>query len=96
MQYGSPGTGQPGGAGDGLYNRQPARRLILTALAGLQLTPATATGPAQITRPNTVQARLLELLGMDPTRPPGLDHVVQVSRLALPAAKVEISVVARV
>src|ERR1035441_6217554 len=39
---------------DGLYNRQPARptgRLILTALAGLQLIPATATSPAQITRP---------------------------------------------
>jgi len=58
---------------DGLYNRQPARptgRLILTALAGLQLIPATATSPAQITRPNPVQARLLELLGVDPTRPP--------------------------
>ena len=58
---------------DGLYNRQPARptgRLILTALAGLQLIPATATSPAQITRPSPVQARLLELLGVDPTRPP--------------------------
>ena len=58
---------------DGLYNRQPARpagRLILTALASLQLIPATATSPAQIPRPNSVQARLLELLGVDPTRPP--------------------------
>ena len=58
---------------DGLYNRQPARptgRLILTALAGLQLIPATATSPAQIIRPTTVQARLLELLGVDPARPP--------------------------
>jgi len=58
---------------DGLYNRQPARptgRLILTALAGLQLIPATATSPAQITRPTTVQARLLELLSVDPARPP--------------------------
>jgi transposase len=58
---------------DGLYNRQPARptgRLILTALASLQLIPATATSPAQITRPTTVQARLLQLLGVDPTRPP--------------------------
>ena len=57
---------------DGLYNRQPARptgRLILTALASLRLIPATAT-TAQITRPNPVQARLLELLGVDPTRPP--------------------------
>jgi len=58
---------------DGLYNRQPARptgRLILTALAGLQLIPATATSPPQIIRPSPVQARLLELLGVDPTRPP--------------------------
>ncbi len=57
----------------GLYNRQPARptgRLILTALAGLQLIPATATSPAQIIRPSPVQARLLDLLGVDPTRPP--------------------------
>ena len=58
---------------DGLYNRQPARptgRLILTALAGMQLIPATATSPAQIPRPSPVQARLLELLGVDPTHPP--------------------------
>jgi hypothetical protein len=58
---------------DGLYNRQPARpagRLILTTLAGLQLIPATATSPAQITRPSPVQARLLELLGVNPTHPP--------------------------
>jgi uncharacterized protein DUF4277 len=58
---------------DGLYNRQPARpagRLILTTLAGLQLIPATATSPAQIPRPNPVQARLLDLLGVDPTHPP--------------------------
>ena len=58
---------------DGLYNRQPARpagRLILTALAGMQLLPATAASPAQIPRPSPVQARLLELLGVDPTRPP--------------------------
>jgi transposase len=57
----------------GLYNRQPARptgRLILTALAGMQLIPATATSPGQIPRPSPVQARLLELLGVDPTRPP--------------------------
>jgi transposase len=58
---------------DGLYNRQPARptgRLILTTLASLRLTPATATTPAQITRPSPVQARLLELLDVDPTHPP--------------------------
>ena len=58
---------------DGLYNQQPARptgRLILTTLAGLQLIPATATSTAQIPRPSPVQARLLELLGVDPTRQP--------------------------
>ncbi len=57
----------------GLYNRQPARptgRLILTALAGLQLIPATAISPAQISRPDPVQAQLLDLLGIDPTHPP--------------------------
>ena len=55
---------------DGLYNRQPARptgRLILTALAGMQLIPATATSPAQI--PRLARPRLAELLGVDPTRP---------------------------
>jgi transposase len=58
---------------DGLYNRQPARptgRLILTTLASMRLIPATATTPARITRPNAVQARILELLGVDPARPP--------------------------
>lgn len=58
---------------EGLYNRQPARptgRLILTALAGMQLLPATTTSPAQIPRPSPLQARLLELLGVDPTRQP--------------------------
>ncbi len=58
---------------DGLYNRQPARptgRLILTALASMQLLPASATSPAQIPRPSPIQARLLELPGVDPTRPP--------------------------
>jgi transposase len=58
---------------DDLYNRRPARPtgpLILTTLAGLRLIPATAPTPAQITRPSPVQARLLELLGVDPTRPP--------------------------
>ena len=58
---------------DGLYNRQPARptgRLILATLASMRLIPATATIPAQVIRPNTVQARLLELLGVDPARPP--------------------------
>ncbi len=58
---------------EGLYNRQPARptgRLILTTLAGMQLIPATPASPAQIPRPSPVQARLLDLLGVDPARPP--------------------------
>ncbi len=69
---------------DGLYNRQPARptgRLILTALASPQLNAATATTPAQIIRPDPVQARLLELLGVDPTRPPG--HRIQATGVDL-------------
>jgi hypothetical protein len=36
----------------------------------MRLIPATATTPARITRPNAVQARILELLGVDPARPP--------------------------
>ena len=59
---------------DGLYNRQPARptgpRIPSIALAAMQLLPATAASPAQIPRPSPVQARLLKLLGVDPTRPP--------------------------
>jgi hypothetical protein len=36
----------------------------------MQLFPATATSPAQIPSPSPVQARLLELLGVDPTSQP--------------------------
>jgi transposase len=49
---------------------KPTGRLILQALAGLRLLPATASRPAIIPQPTPVQARLLDLLAVDPTRPP--------------------------
>ncbi len=64
---------QPRPAGQTRRTAQPAARptgRLLTALAGMQLISATATSPAQIPRPSPVQARLLELLGVDPTHPP--------------------------
>ena len=48
---------------------KPTGRLIFTALSRLRLVPASATGPAQIPRPPPLQARLLELLRVDPRRP---------------------------
>ena len=48
----------------------PPGRLILAALATVRLIPATATTPAQITRPTPVQAQLRKFLGVDPARPP--------------------------
>jgi transposase len=45
---------------------KPTGRLIFTALSRLRLVPASATGPAEIPRPPPLQARLLELLGVDP------------------------------
>ena len=57
----------------GLYydNRRlrPTGRLILRTLAGLTMTPATATGPPTIHITRGAQAHLLELLGIDETRP---------------------------
>jgi transposase len=56
----------------GLWAGAPAKptgRLIFTALDRLRIVPATATGPAEIPRPPPLQARLLELLGVDPRRP---------------------------
>lgn len=50
--------------------RKPTGRLIFSALAGLRLIPATAGQPAIIPRPGPLQARLLDLLDVDPTRPP--------------------------
>lgn len=49
---------------------KPTGRLILQALSGLRLIPATAGQPALIPQPDPVQARLLTLLAVDPTQPP--------------------------
>lgn len=56
----------------GLYAQRPAKptgRLIFTALSRLRLIPATAHTPAVIPEPPPLQANILELLGVDPTRP---------------------------
>jgi transposase len=56
----------------GLWAGRPAKptgRLIFTALSHLRLLPATDTTPARIPRPPPLQARLLELLHVDPRRP---------------------------
>jgi transposase len=58
---------------DGLYVGQPAKptgRLIFQALAGLRLIPAVGHDPPVIPQPSPLQARLLQLLDVDPTRPP--------------------------
>jgi transposase len=63
----------PAIAPDGLYAGQPAKptgRLIFQALAGLRLPPATGPDPPIIPQPPPLQARLLELLDVDPTQPP--------------------------
>lgn len=55
----------------GLWAGRPAKptgRLIFSALARLRLIPATADSPAEIPRPPPLQARLLELLEVDPRR----------------------------
>ena len=46
---------------------RPTGRLILDALADLRLIPATANAPPLIPKPTGLQARLLELLKIDPT-----------------------------
>jgi transposase len=48
---------------------KPTGRLIFIARSRLRLVPARAAGPAEIPRPPPLQARLLELLGVDPRRP---------------------------
>lgn len=56
----------------GLWAGRPAKptgQLILVALSHLRLVPATAGEPAEIPRPPPLQARLLELLDIDPRRP---------------------------
>jgi transposase len=45
---------------------KPTGRLIFAALAGMRLTPATATSPPVIPRPNQTQLRLLAMLHVDP------------------------------
>jgi transposase len=55
----------------GLYLGQPAKptsRLIFETLAGLRLVPATGHDPPIIPQPLPLQARLLELLDIDPTQ----------------------------
>ncbi|MBB5155134.1 IS1634 family transposase [Saccharopolyspora phatthalungensis] len=57
----------------GLYPGQKAKptgRLIFQALSELRLIPATTGQPATIPQPGPVQTRLLNLLAVDPTRPP--------------------------
>jgi len=57
---------------DGLYVGRPTKptgRLIFEALAWLRLTPATGPDPPTIPAPPPLQAKLLELLKVDPTRP---------------------------
>jgi transposase len=57
---------------EGLYvgrAAKPTGRLIFDALAGLRLNPASAGSPPTIPQPPPLQARLLELLDVDPTRP---------------------------
>lgn len=56
---------------DGLQAGRPAKptgQLVLRALAGLRLIPASAGQPAIIPQPGPLQARLLDLLDVDPTR----------------------------
>jgi transposase len=48
---------------------KPTTRLILDALANMRLIPAQADQPPQVLAPNYLQARLLALLRVDPTRP---------------------------
>ncbi len=57
---------------DGLYAGRPAKptgRLIFEALARLRLIPAVNGQPPGIPQPPPLPARLLDLLGVDPTRP---------------------------
>lgn len=57
----------------GLYPSQKAkahRPTDFQALADLRLIPARNGQPATIPQPSPVQARLLDLLAVDPTQPP--------------------------
>jgi hypothetical protein len=48
---------------------RPTGRLIFTALARLRLLPTSGTDPPIIPQPPPLQARILELLTVDATRP---------------------------
>lgn len=48
---------------------KPTTRLILDALANMRLIPAQHDQPPQVLTPNYLQAQLLNLLHVDPTRP---------------------------
>jgi hypothetical protein len=66
------GTG-PDGKIPGLYAGRPARptgALILGTLNKLRLVPAQGDRPAYIPRPPHLHQHLLDVLGVDPTRPP--------------------------
>jgi transposase len=52
---------------------RPTGELILTALSDLRLRPGTATSPPTAIISTGIQAQLLELLDVDPTRPRWLD-----------------------
>jgi len=57
---------------DGLWARRPAKptgRLIFEALSRLRLIPATGPDPPIVPTPPPLQARILELLNVDATRP---------------------------
>lgn len=56
----------------GLWAGRPAKptaQLIFTALADLQLIPASSTTQAQIPQPTPLQTRLFQLLDVDPRQP---------------------------
>lgn len=58
---------------DGLYagrSARPTAGLIFNTLASLRLRTTTSHGTPEITRPDTVQQRLLDLLKIDPRRIP--------------------------
>jgi len=52
--------------GLGIYrDARPTGRLIFEALSRLELYPATATSPPKVPEPPPLQARILDLLGVD-------------------------------
>jgi hypothetical protein len=63
----------PDGKIPGLYAGRPARptgALVLGTLSKLRLVPAQDGRPAYIPRPSALHQHLLDILGVDPTRPP--------------------------